>query len=1051
MSNQGEKPKEEKKTYKVANMDEISLQLSQMKAAYGLASEDDKPGIQLIIDQLQELVTAYSSPLETGLNNSSNGVVAAEDDEDDEYRLFQAEIAGLSSDNTATSANDLDDSSNSNNDPQGNEDLSSTSETVNNSIGDELEALIGMKCMAPHQERWGQIGFYGAMVSSVLSMERGDTNNDDEPSDLSAIMVRVIFLQPVVKSQLLCPFYKEDKCTYSDQDCKFSHGEVVPLSQLREYNEPDYSSIVPGTRVYAKYHDDLWYKATVKKITDDGECEVSYDVGNEGLKLPLHETCPLTGIENDDAESDLDSSEDDVQNPDLSSDSELEIPKTLLGDGLLDMKGSSALGEWEKYTTGFGSKLMVKMGYVMGTGLGRNREGRVEPVDAIVLPPGKSLDACMELKEKAQDGNLFSAEKRRIKLHRKAEKQRAKLAVQKPKKEATVFEFLNSKLTIRKNQAAPRKDDADLRKQSSSHLNKRLFGLNENMKQVQKDIAKTKQSMKRHKDRDKNTYNVMEKKLEVLEGRRRELNSMQNNVTHEQKLRSDKLLTMADPVKKPLTWSKAYPVYAEKHDMYRVFQELLKELIINKPDDPLLYIRDELPKIAGQLHAPRVFLLGPDPGIIGNSADEFYIHITEGIGLNIASKCGAKYLTLTDIVETAPISIRGVLAQYVTDEEGFDDGLRKLLVATVMKRLARPDCQKNGYVLYGFPQNRLQATCGQQNGLLPRQVFILHPDPEFVPVKRISNSNVEIPTRDPRKSSASVMTQSSNPIAVTRIPSRVTLPELDISKTKEISEVYDFEICKNIPHEKWSTVKKADIETELLVNLISVKPCGSPWIPKILIIGPPLSGKSTVAEEVSQRFGLANVDFISLVRGASRLGDDVAKAAKKYLHDLVPMNEEFVKQILKRRMMKEDCQLKGWVLHGFPDTSLQLRALEVLQLVPNRIFLLSCPEDECLNRLSEKRNEVLSRRMPGLEDRGLPWIDEMHFGSFPYGKTTFRIRYEMFEDNLKNISAHFGKQMMYVDGTQRLATVTKFVEASLLRPPVVRYPIQDGVQPRPSL
>ncbi|CAL8143631.1 unnamed protein product [Orchesella dallaii] len=396
-----------------------------------------------------------------------------------------------------------------------------------------------MKCMAPHQERWGQIGYYGAMVSSVLSMEKGD-ENEDEPSDLSAIMVRVIFLQPVVKSQLLCPFYKEDKCKFSDQDCNFSHGEVVPLSQLREYNEPDYSSIVPGSRVYAKYHDDLWYKATVQKITDEGECEVSYDVGNEGLTLPLHETFPLNSIEGDDAASDLDSSEDDVQNPELSSDSELEIPKTLLGDGLLDMRGDSALGEWEKYTKGFGSKLMVKMGYVMGTGLGKNREGRVEPVDAIVLPPGKSLDACMELKEKAQDGNLFSAEKRRVKQQRKAEKQRAKIAAQKPKKEASVFEFLNSKLSIRKTHTAPRKDDGDLRKQSSTHLNKRLFGLNENMKQVLKDIARTKQSMKRHKDRDKGTYNVMEKKLEVLESKRRELNSMQNSVTHEQKLRSDK-------------------------------------------------------------------------------------------------------------------------------------------------------------------------------------------------------------------------------------------------------------------------------------------------------------------------------------------------------------------------------------------------------------------------------------------------------------------------------------------------------------------------------
>lgn len=34
---------------------------------------------------------------------------------------------------------------------------------------------------------------------------------------------------------------------------------------------------------------------------------------------------------------------------------------------------------------------MQKMGYVFGTGLGPKAEGRIEPVTAVILPPGKSL------------------------------------------------------------------------------------------------------------------------------------------------------------------------------------------------------------------------------------------------------------------------------------------------------------------------------------------------------------------------------------------------------------------------------------------------------------------------------------------------------------------------------------------------------------------------------------------------------------------------------------------------------------------------------------
>ncbi|KAK2706969.1 hypothetical protein QYM36_014859, partial [Artemia franciscana] len=72
---------------------------------------------------------------------------------------------------------------------------------------------------------------------------------------------------------------------------------------------------------------------------------------------------------------------------------------------------ASALGKWEKHTKGIGSKIMAKLGYVMGSGLGKHGEGRTEPVEAIVLPRGKSLDHCMEIKEKAKGKRLLRVKK----------------------------------------------------------------------------------------------------------------------------------------------------------------------------------------------------------------------------------------------------------------------------------------------------------------------------------------------------------------------------------------------------------------------------------------------------------------------------------------------------------------------------------------------------------------------------------------------------------------------------------------------------------------
>ncbi len=53
--------------------------------------------------------------------------------------------------------------------------------------------------------------------------------------------------------------------------------------------------------------------------------------------------------------------------------------------------GDGSFGFWEKHTRGIGSMLMAKMGYIHGFGLGKEGEGRVEPVEAMVFPPGRSL------------------------------------------------------------------------------------------------------------------------------------------------------------------------------------------------------------------------------------------------------------------------------------------------------------------------------------------------------------------------------------------------------------------------------------------------------------------------------------------------------------------------------------------------------------------------------------------------------------------------------------------------------------------------------------
>ncbi|KAJ0673692.1 putative G-patch domain, R3H domain, R3H domain superfamily protein [Helianthus annuus] len=62
---------------------------------------------------------------------------------------------------------------------------------------------------------------------------------------------------------------------------------------------------------------------------------------------------------------------------------------------------SSSYGAFENHTTGFGSRMMAKMGYVDGNGLGKDGTGIAEPIEVIQRPKSLGLGAEPEAPEDA--------------------------------------------------------------------------------------------------------------------------------------------------------------------------------------------------------------------------------------------------------------------------------------------------------------------------------------------------------------------------------------------------------------------------------------------------------------------------------------------------------------------------------------------------------------------------------------------------------------------------------------------------------------------------
>ncbi|XP_040913995.1 zinc finger CCCH-type with G patch domain-containing protein [Toxotes jaculatrix] len=362
---------------------------------------------------------------------------------------------------------------------------------------EEEDSLGGTKVRAPYRTAWGTLEYHNAMVVGA------------EPPDGEEAQVRVLYVYPTQKSMKPCPFYLEDKCRFQN-NCRFSHGEVVYVSELREFVECDLSNLEEGSSCLVRHEDGIWYPAKIQEI-DNGFYTVKFDslllkdavVEADCIIPPLREDDPLSS----DSDQDDSGDGDDVAFARV-MDSAVESTVIL---------NTADFGGWEAHTRGIGSKLMLKMGYEYGKGLGKMQEGRVEPVMAVVLPKGNSLDQCANFTQRrtqskaAKDGTLTGRPKKRRKPQVATGGRH------------TVFDFLNHKLGGKSTHLAEGGAAAPSAatgveaykggETTKRNLNVRLFKAAERVSQTEREIEKLTETLSRHTGRGASTVKQLEEKL----------------------------------------------------------------------------------------------------------------------------------------------------------------------------------------------------------------------------------------------------------------------------------------------------------------------------------------------------------------------------------------------------------------------------------------------------------------------------------------------------------------------------------------------------------
>jgi adenylate kinase len=90
--------------------------------------------------------------------------------------------------------------------------------------------------------------------------------------------------------------------------------------------------------------------------------------------------------------------------------------------------------------------------------------------------------------------------------------------------------------------------------------------------------------------------------------------------------------------------------------------------------------------------------------------------------------------------------------------------------------------------------------------------------------------------------------------------------------------------------------------------------------PRIILLGPPGSGRTTQAEILSHRFGLALVSPQKLLEEESKRSPGIKIKVDQAREAGEHVEEDLVLRLVAERMMQSDCRINGWILDGFPET-----------------------------------------------------------------------------------------------------------------------------------
>jgi len=129
---------------------------------------------------------------------------------------------------------------------------------------------------------------------------------------------------------------------------------------------------------------------------------------------------------------------------------------------------------------------------------------------------------------------------------------------------------------------------------------------------------------------------------------------------------------------------------------------------------------------------------------------------------------------------------------------------------------------------------------------------------------------------------------------------------------------------------------------------------------RIVLLGPPGSGKGTQAKLLVKRLGLPHISTGALLRNAARRGTELGLLAKSIIDkgELVP--DDIMSDMIEERLGREDVA-NGFILDGYPRNVAQAESLDImlerLNQPADEAIHIDIDEEQIIKRIAQRAKE----------------------------------------------------------------------------------------------